>query len=69
MNFHDPRITSSNFEHLTKKNKLDNVFTTNYIGKNIYEIFKNGEKVKSIKSLGNVNAYINNEKKLIITKK
>ena len=62
-NFHDPRMSSGNFDRLTAPNPKDQVFKKKYKGNGIYDIFKNGKKVKTIKGEGEANAWINNAKK------
>jgi hypothetical protein len=49
-----------------KKPELSNInkiFTKEYKGEGMYDIFKNGKKVKSIEGEGNANAWINTEKR------
>ena len=62
-NFHDPRMSSGNFDRLTAPNPKDQVFKKKYMGNGIYNIFKNGKKVKTIDGEGEANAWINNAKK------
>lgn len=42
---------------------IDKIFTTKYKGNGVYDIFKNGVKIKTIDGEGNANAWINNEKR------
>jgi len=62
-NFHDPRMSGGSFDRLTAPNPKDQVFKKKYIGNGIYDIFKNGKKVKTIKGEGEANAWINNAKR------
>ena len=62
-NFHDPRMSGGNFDRLTAPNPKDQVFKKKYIGNGMYDIFKNGKKVKTIKGEGEANAWINNAKR------
>ena len=62
-NFHDPRMSGGNFDRLTAPNPKDQIFKKKYKGNGIYDIFKNGKKVKTIKGEGEANAWINNAKK------
>ena len=62
-NFHDPRMSGGNFDRLTAPNPKDQIFKKKYKGNGIYDIFKNGKKVKTIKGEGEANAWINNAKR------
>ena len=62
-NFHDPRMSGGSFDRLTAPNPKDQVFKKKYIGNGMYDIFKNGKKVKTIKGEGEANAWINNAKR------
>ena len=62
-NFHDPRMSSGNFDHLTAPNPKDQIFKKKYMGNDVYDIFKNGKKVKTIKGEGEANEWINNAKR------
>ena len=62
-NFHDPRMSGGSFDRLTAPNPKDQIFKKKYKGNGIYDIFKNGKKVKTIKGEGEANAWMNNAKK------
>tara|TARA_B100001063_G_scaffold32743_1_gene25966 strand:- start:700 stop:2943 length:2244 start_codon:yes stop_codon:yes gene_type:complete len=62
-NFHDPRMSSGNFDRLTAPNPKDQIFKKKFIGNGMYDIFKNGKKVKTIKGEGEANTWINNAKR------
>ena len=56
--FHDPVGYKK-----SEPNPKDQVFKKKYKGNGMYDIFKNGKKVKTIKGEGEANAWINNAKK------
>jgi len=56
--FHDP----IGFKKPELSN-IDKIFTKEYKGEGMYDIFKNGKKVKSIEGEGDANAWINTEKR------
>ena len=56
--FHDPIGYKK-----SEPNPKDQIFKKKYKGNGIYDIFKNGKKVKTIKGEGEANAWINNAKK------
>jgi hypothetical protein len=56
--FHDPIGYKK-----SEPNSADLVYTKEYKGNGIYDIFKNGELVKTIEGEGNANAWINQAKK------
>jgi hypothetical protein len=56
--FHDP----IGYEK-SKPNPKDQIFKKKYMGNGVYDIFKNGKKVKTIKGEGEANEWINNAKR------
>jgi hypothetical protein len=56
--FHDPRGYKK-----SEPNPKDLVYTKEYKGNGVYDILKNGEKIKTVDGEGNANAYINKLKR------
>jgi hypothetical protein len=56
--FHDPKGYKK-----SEPNPKDLVYTKEYKGNGVYDILKNGEKIKTVDGEGNANAYINKLKR------